>query len=383
MDQFRHLSAGARLYYGAGALKALPSELDRVASARVAVLVGSSVAASADLMDLVATSVGNRPLSVLTSVRAQSPVDSVFAAAKGLRESKADALIAVGGGSAIVTARAANILASEDRCIDDLCSRLQPDGQFSSPKLSAPKLPQFVIPTTPTTAMYKAGSAVVEGKDRRRHTMFDPKTRARAIFIHPEFSLSAPTELVETASFNALAMAVEGLVSDQANPISDAYLMQSLRLLSQRLPTSGQRGVDSRGRGELMLAALLCGQGTDDASPGLAAALGHTLGERFNVANGAVNAVLLPHTMRFNLIQTADRLPKIAEALGASGTCAISAVETLLRASAAPSRLRDLGVPQSGLKQIPELAANDWFFHKNPRRVESAGEIAQLLQFAW
>lgn len=364
-------------------MAALAPELDRVSSKRVAIVTGSTLASSSDVLDKVCASVGDRDVFVLDCVKKQSPIDAVEAVARKLLEAGADAIIALGGGSAIVTARAANIIAAEDRPLLDMCSKRSINGEFNSPVLKAPKLPQFVIPTTPTTAMLKAGSGVVDTITRQRHTMFDPKTRARAIFIQPEFALTAPTHLVKTASLNILAMAVEGIASDGATPISDGFLLQSLRLISQNLPYTDLRSDDPRLRCELMLAALLCGQGTDDAPPGIAAALGHTFGEQFNVANGAANAVLLPHTMRFNQTETADRLPKIAAALGVLGSCPISAVESLLGTARAPSKLRDLGVAQSGLGKVPALAWNDWFFHKNPRKIKSDQEIIDLLQLAW
>src|SRR5690606_38946753 len=101
-------------------------------------------------------------------VHAHSPLPAVQDAAAELARLQADAVIAVGGGSAMVTARAASILLAEQAPAHTLCTHTGADGRLVSPRLKAPKIAQLVIPTTPTTAMIKVGSA-----------MLDPQTGAR------------------------------------------------------------------------------------------------------------------------------------------------------------------------------------------------------------
>ena len=97
---------------------------------------------------------------MFTGVLAHSPVASVEAGAQELKRLEADAVIALGGGSSIVTARAASILLAENKDVRSLCTTRDSSGELHSPKLVAKKLPHFIVPTTPTTAMVKAGSAV-------------------------------------------------------------------------------------------------------------------------------------------------------------------------------------------------------------------------------
>lgn len=388
MRDFNHIAAGLRLFCGSDSLKMLGVELDRVKSRRAAVFCGATVARSADLLGAVREILGPRCVAVFDRVRPHSPIDSVQAGADMLRESQADAVIAVGGGSAIVTARAANVLAAERGELPELCSQRGIDGKFVSPKLRAPKLPQLVIPTTPTTAMVKVGSAVFNPQTGRRMTIFDPKTRAHAILIHPQFVLSAPRQLALTASLNTLAMAVEGLESPAGNPLSDGMLMHSLRLLSRNLGALMEQESSSEVRCELVLASIVCGQGTDHASPGVCAALGHALGTRAHIDNGLANGILLPHTMRFNAPVTQLRLGKVAEALGRHGSgdrveVAIQAVEDLVASVQVPRRLRDAGVPREVLRSVAQAAMDDWFLPLNPRPVEDEETLLQILEAAW
>lgn len=389
MLSFQHITPPLRLFHGPDSLGQLARELDRVGARRAVIFCGSSLARQGTLLDLVRGAIGERCAGVFSGVRAHSPLPSVEDAARELTRLEADAAIAIGGGSAIVTARAASILAAENRDIRDLCTIQDDNGALKSPKLLAAKLPQFVIPTTPTTAMVKAGSAVFEPESGKRLALFDPKTRAQSVFIHPDLVLSAPRELVVSASLNTLAMAIEGLTSRSGNPIADALLMHALRLLSQHLPNTGMHD-DPRVRGELMLAALMCGQGTDHTAAGIMTVLGHAIGARYDTENGLANAIVMPHVLRFNADAAAAGSEKVAAALGLPRTPRESqvsmtgyAIKAIFSALGIPGRLRDVGVPRDALPEIANIAMADWFLRGNPRPVRDASELQQILEEAW
>ena len=388
-------SPAQRIYFGEDSLAMLGRELEREACTRAVIVCGASLVRHPEAFASVRDALGSRFAGAFTKVQAHSPLPVVQEAARELLRLRADAVIAVGGGSAIVTARAASILAAEGTAqgiveaadARQLCTRRGPDGRMASPKLNAPKHPQFVVLTTPTTACVKAGSAVFDPAASVRLAMYDPKTRARAVFLHPRLLATAPPQLVLSASMNTLIMAVEGLESSFGNPMSEGLLMQALRLLSRQLPL----GIadDATARGELALAAILCGQGTEFGGGGLASALGHAIGARHEVENGIASAILLPHTMRFNADATEDRAASIAIALGCreiGGSRAIQAaavVEELLSRLSLPRRLRDVGLPREALTAIAEHAMDDWFLQKNPRPVRGVAELGELLHLAW
>jgi alcohol dehydrogenase class IV len=294
-------------------------------------------------------------------------------------------VIAVGGGSAIVTARAASILLAEKGSAHELCTGRDANGKLVSPKLLAPKLPQFAIPTTPTTATVKAGSAVLDPVNRARLALFDPKTRAQAVFVHPKLLATPPRELVASAGLNTLAMAVEGLMSHQGDPFSDALLMHAASFLVQRLPEAG----DADARADLMLASLMCGHATDFTGAGIAIPLGHAISARFGLDNGLANAILLPHVLRFNAPAAQEGLEKLDRALsdpraeGNALTRVIGALERMSGALAIAKRLRDVGIGRDALAGLAEVAAGDWFVRTNPRPVRGAADLLQVLEEAW
>jgi len=387
MRSFHHITPPLRLFSGPDSLESLGRELERLKCRRAVVFCGPW--AQGPLMDAVRSGMGDRCAGVFTGVVAHSPLASVEEAARALKRLEADAVVSLGGGSSIVTARAASILAAENGDPRTLCTTRGADGQLRSPKLLAPKLPQFIVPTTPTTAMVKAGSAIFDPATGERLALFDPKTRAHAIFIHPQLIQSSPRELAVSASLNTFSMAVEGLASRSGDPLSDALLMHVLRLLAQHLP-SPKVDDDPDVRAELMLAAVLCGQGTDHTGAGITTVLGHAIGARNHMDNGIANAIVLPHVLRFNGTANESGLQKVAAALGLSGlegeplvAAAVAAVEALFGRLGVAPRLRDVGIVREALPDIAAHAIGDWFLHGNPRPVRSEAELQQVLEQAW
>jgi alcohol dehydrogenase class IV len=388
MISFQHITPPLRLFHGPDSLGHLGRELDRIRSQRAVVVCGDWLA-KGPLFERVRSALGARCAGVYADVLGHSPVASVEDAAELLRRLQADAVIAVGGGSAIVTARAASILLAEDKPASELCTVIDGDGKVKSPKLSAPKLPQLIVPTTPTTATVKAGSAVFDPASGERLAMYDPKTRAQAVFVDPEMILSAPRGLVASASINTLSMAIEGLTSRAEDPLAQGLLMHALRLLAQNLPAAG-RSDDPAVRGHLVLAAILCGQGTDHTAAGITTVLGHAIGARHEIENGTINAIVLPHVLRFNAEAAVAGMADVAAALDLqrSGGQAdlqqvIETVTSLFDDLGVPRRLCDVKVPREALPDIAAHAMGDWFLRGNPRPVRSAAELQQILEEAW
>ncbi len=390
MRSFQHISPPLRLVEAARmSLWQLRRELDWLNSRRAVIVCGASLSRNGAVLELVRSAMGERCAGVFAGVQAHSPVPAVQASAQELRRLEADAVVAIGGGSAIVTARAASILLAESGDVRSLATARDERGQLRSPRLNAPKLPQLVIPTTPNTATVKAGSAVFDPERGERLALFDPKTRAQCVFIHPDLLGTAPRNLVVTASLDTLTLALEGLMSRTGDPISDAMLMHAVRLLAEHLPNPAL-GEDLAARGELMLAAILCGQGTDFTGAGMATVLGHAIGARHHVENGLTKAIALPAVLRFNADAARPGLRKIATSLDlhaaedASLVVMITdALEGIFNKLGIPRRLRDVGVTQQDFFAIATNAWGDWFLRSNPRAVRDVVEVQGVLEAAW
>lgn len=376
----RFLRSPLRIQWGPDSLGCIGQALSRSGADRALVVTGPSLKAHPDLLGALDEATGGHVTGIFTGVRRHSPVDSVRAAAAAIADHRANALIAVGGGSAMVTTRAANILHAEGRPVDELATRRE-SGRFVSPRLDAPKLPMYAVPTTPTTATGKAGSAVTEPHHHRRLALFDPKTRVHTIAVHPDFLATAPDELVLSASLNALCMALEGLVSVAANDWSDAALVHAAGWLARLLDPRGRAAADFA-RTELALAAIMAGDGSDTARGGVGAALSHSIGHRHDVANGVVEAILLPHVLERVAVHHPGRRAAAA-ALGAPGPDELpQALAALFGRLGVPARLRDVGLHAGALADVAEAALSDFAVTAAPGRPGGA-ELLALLHAAW
>lgn len=384
MRSFQHASPALRVFQGPDSLRFLGRELERLGSRRAVVMCGRSLSRDGALIGQVLSVMADRFAGVFPGVKAHSPAPAVEDAARELRRLEADAVVAIGGGSATVTARAASILLAEQGDLASLATSVDAQGRLRSPKLLAPKIPQLVIPTTPTTAVVRAGSAVFDPVAGERRALFDPKTRAQAIFIHPDFCTSAPQELVIGSALNTFAFVLEGLLSPTGDPIADALLMHGLRLTAQVLPDP-TLATDAGLRCDLVLAAVIGGQGTNATGAGIVTTLGHVIGARHGVENGVANIIVLPHALRFNGEAVATGLAKVATALGVAPDvdAVIAGVDRMLAPLGLPRRLRDVGVPQDALADMARLGMADWFLRGNARPVRDASELLQILQEAW
>lgn len=383
MSGFVHNTPAFRTFAGDRALAGLGRELRRAQLTRV-VLIGSASAMRAAAVERLRAALGTAVVGEFARAREHSPIPVVEGARDVLREAHADAVVVVGGGSSVVTARAAVILLAEDRDLRVLASRRDETGVMVSPRLEAPKLPIWIVPTTPTTAYAKAGSAVSDPETGERLPLFDPKTRARGVAFDPGFASTAPDHLVRSASLNAFSLAVEGLHAAGADPLADALLAHGLRLALEWLPRVGD---DPCARLELMSAALLSGQGSDFARGGLAQGLSHTIGPRSSVANGVVEAMLVPTTTRLDeQLSGTSRHPLLSSVLGLPVTASTSeiadALQAFLHDLEVPSRLREVGVARDDLPALAAHAADDWAIASRPAP-PGAGELLELLVTVW
>lgn len=382
---FQHFSPPARVICGEDSLAQLGKELARAGCQRAVIFCGPSMAREGALLAAVKSALGSRFAGQFSEVRAHSPVSCVEAAAGALREYQADAVVAVGGGSAIVTARAASILLAEGQDVRALSTSRDAQGALHSPRLMAAKIPQFIVPTTPTTAVAKAGSAVFDPERAERLALYDPKTRAQTVFVAPAMIRSSPLSLVISASLNTYAMAIEGLMSCQGDPLADALLMHALRILTEVFGRPDQ--IDSLdARIQLVLAAILCGQGTDYTGAGITTVLGHAIGARCGVENGIANAILLPHVLRFNAADATTGLLKVYQASGLAGQDVEAMIELLstnFRSLEVPDSLGAVQVPLAALDDIAKSAMGDWFIKGNPRPVNDQGQLLEILQAAF
>lgn len=301
--------------------------------------------------------------TVFTDVPVDSSVAVVNEVARVFRETQADAIVAIGGGSVLDTAKGAAIVLT--RGATDL---LQYRGAES---LRGRRSVAFIaIPTTAGTGSEATSAAVIKDTERHLKLSFQSLSLLPDVAIlDPRMTLKLPSRLTASTAMDALTHAVESVSCQQANPLSDNYARSAIDLIREYLPHALDRPDDERARLALANAALMAGVAFSNAMVGIVHAMGHAAGGVAGVAHGEAMALLLPHGMTYNSDAVCDRYGEIL--LNLAGIDVYAATPPAERGQAAIDAVRALlallhertGLPvtlsQAGVNagQIPEIAS--------------------------
>lgn len=395
VSPFRYRSLPLSLHAGKGALEQLRTEVDRIKAKRAWVICGNSIATRTDLLGRIQANLGEKFAGAYTRVQASSPLPAVLDATAAAREAGADLIVAVGGGSAMVTARAIIILLAEKGDIREICTQYPPGKPPVSPKLMAPKIPNILIVTTPSTAMTRAGTAVKDVESRSRLELFDPKTRPAALIWDDDALMTTPVDLYTSTAASTLSSIFTGAAAPRTNPISHADMLHALRLSIECMPALRTDPNNITARMNLVAASFLVNRALDGLSSrafGLVSSFAHVLDTLYpQIGHGSSQSLSTSWGMRFNLDQTSVGLARLARALGVANGLpdkeaarrAPDFIDDFYRDVGMPVRLRDAHIPREDFDRIAQDTMGVFFTHQNARKVKDKSELVELLGQMW
>lgn len=376
-----------RIISGAGAIGKLAEEIDRVGGTRALVVISPSVARTF-LLERIKSSLGARCAAIFDAVKQHSPTDSIAHAVERARDARVDALVSAGGGSAIDTAKGVAALLAEGGALPSFGVRFTPPNKKEVPPMPAPKLPHIAIPTTLSGGEYSYSAGISEGG--KKYIVADPKLAPRTVLLDPEAAATAPGRLLAASGMNALAHCVEAVYSTETQPMTEAYCLRGIGLIARYLPRAVEDARDLEALSNVQVAACLSGMGVYSAWTGIHHAIVHVVGGRYKAPHAEIHALMLPYAMRWNLDATIDAHARMGREIGieAADQAALAAavpeyVYGMNRRMRLPLKLRDLGVPRDGLKQLAVDALDDYSIHTNPKPVTAAEQILEVLEQAW
>ena len=334
-----------RVLTGPGSRHDIPTEVERLGVGRVLLVATRSATVAGDEL---ADAIGGRVAARFDRPVAHTPVAVTADAMNLIEETGADAVVAIGGGSAIGLAKAVSARTG---------------------------VPQIAVPTT------YAGSEVTgvlgETENGVKTTRRDPALAPGTVVYDAELTVSMPGGLTRTSALNALAHAVEALWAPDATALSDALATEAFDLLLSSLPDVLTDGADLVGRRRLQSAGWLAGLCLAQTRMGLHHQLAHALGGTFDLPHAELHAMLLPHVMAFNLPAAPAATVRLQRIVGADP---VAAVAEIADGYDGPTTLRALGVPREGLRAVAERVAVAPY--PNPRSFD-ADELLELLVQVW
>jgi len=397
-SSFRSVTTAVRVHGGPNVIAHLTDEVDRLRAKRVFVVCGQTVAHKTDLLDRVKQSLGEGFAGVFDGAQASSPLPSVELGTAQAREAEADLILALGGGSAIVTTRAIIILLAEGGRAQDHATQYPPGQPPVSPRLMKPKIPNIVVLTTPTTAVTRSGTAVLDPETGHRVELFDPKTRPTAVFMDTDALLTAPDWLCLSAAASCFSGVVGALQApNQLNPLAEGDLLQALNLLRRDMPLVKSQPDNGQIRIDLCSAAFLMNRAMDSGASGSAlgvvSSLAHSLDSGYpECSHGDAYAILTAPGITFNRDFNLSGQARLASAMGVmkegmddrqGADAAAIAVAEIYRGLDMPSKLREVGVPEDGINQIAVDTMTDFGISRNIRPVKDSVELDEMLKQIW
>ena len=346
MKPFVHATPASRVVFGAGALQYLAREIELLDAHRALVLCTPEQTASAQR---VVTLLGDRAAGIFAKAQMHVPIETARAARDEARRLGADCAVAIGGGSTTGLGKAIALDSG---------------------------LPILAIPTTYAGSEMTSIYGLTEGGVKK--TGRDPKVLPRTVIYDPELTLTLPLSLTVTSALNAIAHAAEGLYADDGSPVFALMAEEGIRASAAALPKLSADAQDIDARSEALYGAWLCGAVLGGVAMGLHHKLCHTLGGSFNLPHAEVHTVVLPHALAYNAASAPQAMARIARALGVSD--APQGLFDLAARHGAPTSLRAIGMPESGLDRAADLAVQATY--PNPRPLEHAA-LRALLQSAF
>ena len=295
--------------------------------------------------------------------------------ARAFKKEKCDCFIAVGGGSALDSAKGANIVISE-KTSDIL--KLQ-----GADKLRADMRLLIAVPTTAGTGSEVTKVAVIYNeKAEVKMSFVSDKLYPHIAVIDPRMTLTMPPLITAATGMDALTHAVEAYSCLQKNPIDDVFAKAAMELIRQYLVRATEDGKDQEARMGMANAALFAGIAFSNSMVGMVHALAHALGGVCHVPHGMANGILLPWCLEYNMEKTPELIAELSEVLGGArgfleapeqARETIALIRNLLKRlnsiCGLPTRLRDAQVTQDKLTQTARAAINDGALIYSPREV--------------
>ena len=310
-----------------------------------------------------------------------NPIDTEIGAGRAaFRDGSHDAIIAIGGGSAMDGGKAICLTAKNN--IDLWDFEFEKPAPMISPENGFPRL--ITIPTTAGTgAETESTGMVTDSKQAMKFCVWHPTLKPSLALLDPELTVGLPANLTAWTGADALVHAIEAFLVPAFNPLCDALALEALSLISKWLPVAFIEPKNLTARGGMHVGSCLAGISFLKGL-GLVHAISHMIGAEFNTHHGLTNAIILPVVLRFNLPGMDEKTRRMAEAMNLREHSVggfIAAVEAMLDEIKIPKSLSEIGVTADCAERIATKALKDSAARTNPRSA-SLTEVLSLTETA-
>lgn len=281
---------------------------------------------------------------IYSNIKPNPTIENVQTGVKAFKDSGADYIIAIGGGSSMDTSKAIGIIINNPE-FEDVRSL---EGVAPTKK---PCVPIIAVPTTAgTAAEVTINYVITDVEKKRKFVCVDTHDIPVVSIVDPDMMSSMPKGLTASTGMDALTHAIEGYITKGAWEMTDMFHLKAIEIISKNLRGAVEN--TPKGREGMALGQYIAGMGFSNVGLGIVHSMAHALGAVYDTPHGVANAILLPTVMEYNAPCTGTKYKDIAIAMGVEGVENMSQEEYRKAAVDAVKKLSaDVGIP-ADLKAI-------------------------------
>ena len=332
-------------YHGKGAIAEIPNEIKARGYKKVFVCTDPDLikfGVAAKVTDVLAEAA--IPYEIFSNIKANPTIENVLDGVKAFKDTDADSIIAIGGGSAMDTAKAIGIIIENPEFSDvRSLEGVAPTKNHATFTIAVPT-------TAGTAAEVTINYVITDVEKKRKFVCVDVHDIPEIAVVDPDMMASMPKGLTAATGMDALTHAIEGYITKGAWEMTDMFHLKAIELISKHLRGACENTAE--GREGMALAQYIAGQGFSNVGLGIVHSMAHGLGALYDTPHGVANAIILPTVMEYNAECTGDKYRDIAKAMGVNGTETMTIEGARTAAIAAVKKLAiDVGIPED-LKEI-------------------------------
>ncbi len=382
-----NLTSTERVYMGRRAADALAEEAALLDAKRIFLLVSETLHTKTNEIEQITDALGSRVQAVHCGIPPHAPRSAVLAAAEAARNINTDLIITVGGGSVtdagqiIPLALKHNLKQHDD--MDPYHVYVDDQGVTVTPQFEGVDIRVVSCPTTLSGGEFNALSGATDEKAGFKQGFVHPSMAPVSVVLDPALTRHTPEWLWNSTGVRSVDHALETLASLQSDHFSDGMAESALRLLVEALPAvkENPEDLDARLRAQVgvwqSMLPIISG-----VPMGASHAIGHALGGTLDVPHGYCSCVMAPAVLEFNLPANAQRQERISHCFGKPEVPAHELVDAFITQLDLPRSLQAVGVTADQFDQLAAFTMEDFWARTNPRTIETADDIRQILEMA-
>lgn len=360
-------------YFGPGARKELPGVVARFGYQKALVVTDKGLMKfGVAKMVLDVLDEAGIAYEIFDDVKPNPTVTNVKDGIKVCKNSCADFIVAIGGGSAMDTAKGIGIVCNNPE-FSDIVSL---EGVADTKKKS---LPIIALPTTAGTAAETTiNYVIIDEQNQKKMVCVDPNDIPAVAIVDAELMYSLPKGLTASTGMDAMTHAIEGYITKAAWEMSDMFEIKAIEMIHKYLPIAVNDPTNPEGRNGMAVAQYIAGMAFSNVGLGVDHGMAHPMSALHDIPHGVACAILLPTVMRFNAPAAKEKYVEIAKACGVykdgmttdeAVDAACNEIANLSRIVGIPEHLSELGIHEEDIPALAEQAINDVCTPGNPREV--------------